>query len=149
GNGPHEYFGRLGFRDTVELCEPVVYTYSIVNNNNPGLEQAIVTSTVKGVEDVINDVLKGAGPVVGSILCAGLFTLLVDKLLGILFGGCDGLVAAGSMSYLTGRDLQDQMLQQGSGTPRGFQTSTRTELGNPPTTCQNSNYLVFTTITQT
>jgi hypothetical protein len=53
------------------------------------------------------------------------------------------------MAYVTGRDVQDQLLQQGSGTPRKFQTSTRSELGNPPTTCQNSNYLVFTSVTQT
>lgn len=146
-NGRYEYSGRLGFIDTVELCEPVLFTYSIVNNNNPDLERTIVMKILKGIEGGISDALKGAAPVVG-ILGAGLFTWLADTLLGIAFGGCDGLVAAGSMTYLTGRDVQDQMLQQGSGTPRKFQTSTRTELGNPPTTCQNSNYLVFTSITQ-
>ena len=150
-NGDHIYdWDRLGFIGTVELCEPVLYTYSIVNSNNPGVEQTIVTMTVKGIEDLINDLFKSVmPPPLGSLYGAGLFAWLGDKLLSIAFGGCDGLVAAGSMMYLTGRDVQEQMLHQGSGMPRQFLTSTRTELGDPPTTCQNSNYLVFTSITQT
>jgi hypothetical protein len=147
--GDHVYdWDRLGFVGTVELCEQVIYIYSIVNNHETGPDQVIETIIVKAIEDSLNDLFKSKMGPLGSLYGAA-FAWLGDQLLSIAFGGCDGLVAAGSMAYLTGRDVQEQMLQQGSGTPRQFLTSTRSELGNPPTTCQNSNYLVVTSITQT
>jgi hypothetical protein len=150
-NGDHAV-GRsqLGLVGTVELCEPVLYTYSIVNNHDSDLEQAIVTIVVKATEDMINDFWKWLfGNIPGSLLGAGVTSYIFDQLLGFAFGGCDGLVAAGSMFYATGRDAQYQLLQQGSGTPRTFQTSTRSDRIPFPTDCQSSNYLVFTSIIQT
>jgi hypothetical protein len=147
-HGPYDW-DRIGFIGIVELCEPVVYTYSIVNNHDVTAMQIYYTIIVKALEDSLNDLFKAWDPYFTGSEIGAFFSWLGDQLLAVAFGGCDCLVAAGTMAYVTGRDVQDQLLQQGSGTPRKFQTSTRSELGNPPTTCQNSNYLVFTSVTQT
>jgi len=62
------------------------------------------------------------------------------------FGGCDGLVAAETIFYRTGRDVQEQLLLHGGGAPRKFQTSTRIENGDVPSGCRQSSYLVFSSI---
>jgi hypothetical protein len=147
-NGVHLLDDRLAITRLVELCEPVVFTYSIVNNHDSGDEAIVVGVIVKGLEDWVNDLLKAALPVpLGSIAGAGV-AAFADRLVGLAFGGCDGVVAAEAIAYSNGRNVQQQIANHGSGVPRTFETSTRNLREDFPWGCNSSSYLVFTSITQ-
>lgn len=148
-NGDHQLGGRLAITRTVELCEPIIYTYSIVNNHDSGDLATVSGVIVKGVGDWINDLLKGgSSSLSGSFFGAGVISWLADKLVGWAFGGCDGLVAAEAIVYETGLKVQHQITDHGSGTPRRFATSTRNLRGDAPSGCNSSSYLIYTSITQ-
>lgn len=138
----------FGLTAVVELAEPVVFVYAIVNNHDSGDEAAVTGAIVKGIEDRLTDALKSAAGPLGTILGAGL-SWLGDELLGFAFGGCDGLVAAEAITYRGGRDVYAQIASHGTGTPRKFETSTRNLRTDYPSGCQDSSYLVGTSITIT
>jgi hypothetical protein len=148
GTGDHELEGRLALTATAELCEPVIFTYTISNNSHSD-DDTITGLVIQTVEDHINDWLKGLAskllpPVLDAILAAGL-TWLYDKYVAFAFGGCDGLVAAEAIVYDTGQHVQRQL----SGTPPRFEASTRNlAQGTPPDGCNSSSYLIYTSITQ-
>ena len=145
---------RFAIPATVELAEPVVFFYVITNNHDSGDEATITGLIVKGLEDSVNDALKSKKPDgadlgdLGSILGAGLISRLADQLVGFVFGGCDGLVAAEAISYHKGRDVNTQIATHGTGTPRKFEASTRNLRDDYPSGCHDSDYLVFTSITE-
>jgi hypothetical protein len=157
-NGSHDLSDRLGLDAVVELPEPVVFTYSIVNSHDTDTdaEKTLETQIAKGVDDFINDAIKGAiegeakSTIVGSLLGTALVGWLTDWLnseLAFAFGGCDGLVAAEAITYPSGRAVATQIAEHGSGTPRIWETSTRNLREDYPTNCQSSSYLIFTSIT--
>lgn len=137
----------FGFPGFVELAEPVVFVYAIVNSHDSGDQATVTGIVVKAIDDVLNDAFKSAAWLAGAILGAGL-GWLTDKLLGFAFGGCDGLVAAEAITYRSGRDLHAQIASHGAGTPRTFETSTRNLRADYPSGCQDSSYLVGTSIAE-
>jgi hypothetical protein len=150
-NGLYQLGERLAITRAIELCEPVVFSYSIVNNHDSGDEATIVAVIVKGIDDYVNDLVKEAlkqsVPIVGSLLGAG-FAWLTERLVGFAFGGCDGLVAAETIVYATGGKVQGQLASYGTGVPRTYQASTRNLREDFPSGCRSSSYLVYTSITQ-
>jgi hypothetical protein len=120
--------------DTVELCEPVILSWSIVNSGN-SLVASILT---KATEDVVNDALKDVVPVLGSIGGA-IASAVLDSGLAFAFGGCDGIVAVGAASYPSGRILQEAVLQSPG---RKFTGSTPYTGSNSNFGCGNSHYTV-------
>lgn len=120
----------------VELCEPVVLTYSIVNSGNSNLAKAIVTALATAGAQATSDFLKNlinppskveayTVPAPGSLtdglttavvsglgggLVAGIpgaaLTFLVNSLLAIMFTDCDGVVATGIKGFQKGQDLE-------------------------------------------
>jgi hypothetical protein len=150
-NGLHPLDERLAITRVIELCEPVVFSYTIVNNHDSGDEAMVVAVIVKGIDDYVNDLVKEAlkptVPIVGSLLGAG-FAWLTERLVGFAFGGCDGLVAAEAIVYATGTKVQAQLASHGVGVPRTFHESTRNLREDFPWGCRSSSYLVYTSITQ-
>ncbi len=147
-NGDHLLDDRLALTGIVEPCEPVIYTYTIVNNHQSGDEATVTGVIIKGLENWVNDLLKSALPQpLGSLAGAGI-AALADRLVGWAFGGCDGLVAAEAIVYADGQKVQQQITSHGTGVPRKFETSTRNLNDNPPFGCHSSSYLIFTSITQ-
>jgi hypothetical protein len=150
-NGLHQLDERLAITRVIELCEPVVFSYAIVNSHDSGDEATIVAAIVKGIDDYVNDqvkdALKKSAPIVGSLLGAG-FAWLTERLVGFAFGGCDGLAAAETIVYAGGGEAQRQLASHGAGVPRTSQASTRNLREDFPWGCRSSSYLVFTSITQ-
>jgi hypothetical protein len=66
---------------TVELCERLVCSYMIINSDNSDTASFIAETTAKGLEDWINDLLKGT-PVLANDIYAG--ASLSGSLLGAL-----------------------------------------------------------------
>jgi hypothetical protein len=149
-NGAHPLDERLAITRVAELCEPVVFTYSIVNSHDSEEAATVTAIVIKGIDDFVNDLLKESLesiPVFGNVLGAG-FGWLADRLVGFAFGGCDGLVAAEAIPYATGSEVQGQLAAHGAGTPRKFATSTRNLRDDFPADCRASSYLVVTSITR-
>ncbi len=108
---------------TVELCEAVVFNYLVVNNGHADqktIDTALVSAGKALTTDSTDSLGKslGAGvgvivgveiagtilaPVIGSLL-GSLAGWLLDKLGGIVFADCDGLVAAEQLA-MTGVEL--------------------------------------------
>jgi hypothetical protein len=187
GTGGHALY-NLNFDGVVELCEPVVFTYSIVNSGNSDLAKLIVGGMVSGAASFASDRIKGlvnppnkalavtlredilremtvaptdvplaildvtsvlvegtAGPplvgsVLGSVLAAG-----INALVGVAFANCDGVVAAKSVNFSSGRRLRELLLAS-----RGVVKGQTQNLGtDTPLTCfGNSSYTVFWSIGQ-
>jgi hypothetical protein len=146
----------------LEMCEPVVLVYSILNSGDADkLRVALETVMVKGTEDFVNDVSKheleklgslgiatAGGVLVGSFLGA-LAAFMIDELATWLLGGCDGLVAAQTITYRRGRDLRDQIALHGA---QGMVTGSTQFLASPDDSsgplCNNSSYTVFSTTSE-
>ena len=110
---------------TVDLAEPMSFSYQIVNNGSADQSKILaalaggsnslslaVTSSMevdigKGIAKIISAALGGAikasVPVVGSIL-APVEDWLMGQLTSIVFADCDGVVAVG-LEAMMGRDL--------------------------------------------
>jgi hypothetical protein len=101
----------------VELCERMVASYMIVNSGDDSKAPFVVSTAAKGLEDWINDLLKGtnilkddifaAASLSGSLLGA-LAAVGIETALSIAFGGSDGVVAVGSQPF-SGRALQQAL----------------------------------------
>ena len=107
----------------VELCERMVASYMIVNAGSDSDKTPFVVATAsKGIEDWINDLLKGtnilkddifaAASLSGSLLGA-LAAVGIETALSIAFGGSDGVVAVGSQPF-SGRALQHGLGSDGA-----------------------------------
>jgi hypothetical protein len=146
-NGNHPLFTNLQFGPaTVELCEPVMLSWSIANSNDSDTESFVVSALIKATEDVVNDVLKDAVPVLGSIGGA-IFAAALDYGLGFALGGCNGIVAVGATPhYPNGRVLQQAVLQSSGGRLTGAvpYEGTNSRFG-----CGNSHYAINWSISQT
>lgn len=146
-NGNHPLFTNLQFGPaTVELCEPVMLSWSIANSNDSDIESFVVSVLIKAAEDVVNDLLKGAVPVLGSIGGA-IFAALLDYGLGFALGGCNGIVAVGATPpYPNGRVLQKAVAQSPGGKLTGHvpYEGTNSRFG-----CGNSHYTVNWSILRT
>jgi hypothetical protein len=111
----------------VELCERMVASYMIVNSGDDGKAPIVISTAAKGLEDWINDLLKGtnilkddifaASSLSGSLLGA-LAAVGIETALSIAFEGSDGVVAVGSQPF------SDRALQQalGAGAAVSIQT---------------------------
>jgi hypothetical protein len=140
----HHRLDNLRFGpDTVELGEPALLSWSIVNSGS-NLAASIL---VKATEDSVDDGLKAAmsgllGPVTGDILGAiggAIFSSILDSALGFAFGGCDGIVDVGSVVYPNGRILQKAVLAS----PGWGLTGSTSYTGNgAPPNCTNPRYTV-------
>jgi hypothetical protein len=163
-NGVHDL--ELQFNAIpVELCEPLVFVYSIVNSGNSDVADTVMDAMQKGGEDYVNDLLKslanpdnnaiiggievlaeaGGGPtIVGSLLGAAA-GILLDKWLslvyGLIFADCDGTVASESVAFQKARDLQQMIRNKGV---NGTYTPPATVHHNldAPTGCRHSLYKV-------
>ena len=62
-NGTYHYSDRVLIGPiTVELCEPLIFTYSIVNKSDldtsVNVAKAVIATVQKGTEDYVNDLVK-------------------------------------------------------------------------------------------
>ncbi len=115
----------------VELCEPVVFNYSVVNNGHA--DQSTVTAFLtKGGEQLIELGLGVSGP---------LADWLLDQFFSVVFADCDGWVVVDQHRF-TGRDLHLE-------TVNGL-TCTQPYAGyDSPTGCgANSEYEVTWSVTR-
>lgn len=138
-NGEHQLFTNVQFPLTnVDLCEPALMSWSIVNADNSAVEKVAVTIMVKAAEDMINDGFKALLGPIGS-LGGALASAVLDEGLAFAFGGCDGVVAVGSASFATGRLLQQAVILAPSGQLTGSvpYTGSNSNFG-----CGNSHYTV-------
>lgn len=139
-SGPGQMYQKLQFGpDTVELCEPAMLSWSIVNSGNSW----IVSILVKATEDFANDwIKKGIGngdpTLLGSIFGA-FFSAVLESAFGFAMGGCDGIVAVGAVPYPNGRVLQKAVLQSSG---RKLTGSTLYEGKNSKFGCGNSHYTI-------
>jgi hypothetical protein len=120
-------------------------SWSIANSNDSDTESFVVSALIKAAEDVVNDVLKGAVPVLGSIGGA-IFAAALDYGLGFALGGCNGIVAVGATPhYPNGRVLQQAVLQSSGGRLTGAvpYEGTNSRFG-----CGNSHYAINWSISQ-
>jgi hypothetical protein len=161
----------------IELCEPAVLTYSIVNSGNKDVAGTLKNIILKGGEDYVNDVMKslaapdpttidffgadfvtnvgGGATIFGSLLGAGVGVaidyvvgdLLLTPLLNFVFADCDGVVAAEPIGYQKGRDLQRLIANTGS--QQKYQSFTRHLGSDSKEGCGgNSDYTVYWSIVQ-
>jgi hypothetical protein len=119
---------------TMELCEPVFFTYTIVNTGNGDAATAIQSAIVSGAESLVNSVVKSlatpgpkslnldgirvpanyAGTTIlgvtpGAIIGAlGEFVVgsLLNYALSLVFTDCDGVVVVDQRGFQKGRDVQ-------------------------------------------
>jgi hypothetical protein len=122
----------------VELCEPVVFVYSIVNCGNSD-STAVMATMQKSGADYIDTALKslpnatnsliisaaetGSAAILGSLLGPGaalatrLISAGVDELIsgltGLFFQNCDGAVAIEAVGFQKARELQQMIRTQG------------------------------------
>ena len=148
---------------TVDLAEPVSFSYIVVNNGNTdqtkilaalasGSDSLSLASSASLAEQVAKGVVKWVSlkivgllaidvPVIGSAL-KKIETWLLGKLTDTLFKSCDGLVAV-EVRAIMGRDLY---MQSGNGT-KTLKGSTRHPGSTSPANCgAASDYEVFWTI---
>jgi hypothetical protein len=186
GAGGHALF-NLGLDGVVELCEPVVFSYSIVNSGDHDLAKTVVNGALSAAANFASDQIKGlvnppnkapaltlfhddvqrltvppneipldlvdvtnvlvgstAGPplvggVLGAVLSAG-----VNSLVGLAFAKCDGVVAAKSLSFSTGRRVRELLLTNQNTGVRG---QSQTQGTDSPSGCfGNSLYTVYWSI---
>lgn len=135
GTGSHPVdLGMSLNRVPIELCEPFIYFYVILNqgNTNSTTTDAVAQIIAKGAEDYLNDQFKnllnpasnysflglietgaladaGGGPFLIASLIGAAVAVGLDAALSALLANCDGLVASGTVSYLNGRTLQQQL----------------------------------------
>ncbi len=123
GTGSHpQGVGMSLNRVSVELCEPFVYVYFILNNGHQDstTRDVIAQTVVKAAEDYVNDQFKallkdsiltgaGDGPILVASLLGAAVAEALDKALSAVFADCDGTVASGTVSYRNGRMLQQQV----------------------------------------
>lgn len=147
----------------LELCEPVVMAYSILNTGDPDkLRNALITAMVKGTEDFVNDVAKdqaknnlgalgmaAAGGFLGGSLLGAAIAVLLEEFVAWLLTGCDGLVAAEAITYRRGRDVQDKIAMHGV---QGKVIGSTQFLASPDDSsgplCNDSSYTVFSSIAE-
>ncbi len=145
---------NLMFRpQLVELGEPVVFTYTIVNTSKGSAVATTLQSLiVKGAQAVASAELKSTiaalgifgsavlGPAVGAVI-----GIVLDPLLALVFADCDGVVAAESRTWL-GRDLQKLV----TGAHQKYQVSTEHFGSDSNAGCgsDNSDYVVNWSITE-
>jgi hypothetical protein len=112
---------------TVELCERLVCSYMIINAGNSDTASFVAETTAKGLEDWINDLLKGtpvlaadvyAGASLSGSLLGALVAVGIEKVLSIAFGGSDGVVGVETQPF-NGRTLQKTL---GDGNKISIQT---------------------------
>jgi hypothetical protein len=136
GTGGYEIYNLDFGPSIVELCEPLAFTYSIVNSGNSSgaasILSALITAGVQATGDFLKSQISPPSQVqaytvpspgslsdgltttvvsgLGGGLLAGIpgaaLTYLVNQLLGIVFADCDGVVATGVKGYQKGRDLE-------------------------------------------
>ncbi|GAC1347237.1 MAG: hypothetical protein NVSMB27_12250 [Ktedonobacteraceae bacterium] len=162
-DGIYSFGSNLTYEPVVlDLCEPIVLAYSIVNSGDADkIRDALITAMVKGTEDFVNDVVKqgvkdysdiaiaaAEGSLTGSLLGAAI-AVLIDLLVTWLLTGCDGLVAAETITYRRGRDVQDQIALHGV---QGKVTGSTQFLASPDDSsgplCNDSSYTVFSSIAE-
>jgi hypothetical protein len=154
----------------VELCEPLVFSYMIVNSGHTDAS-TVFGAIQKGGEDYVNDLLKsltnpdsnaviggieilaeaGGGPTLaGSLIGAAAGIILDDylnMLYGLIFRDCDGTVASETVGFRNARDLQAVIRSQGIG---GKYSPPPTVHHNrdAPTGCRHSLYKTFWSATE-
>ena len=101
--------------DTVELGEPVMFSWTVANSEDSGIGGSLVSVLSKATEDYVNDQLKGliggGDPTFLGSFAGALFAALLDSILPHVFNNCDGIVAVGETSYPNGRALQKAVLE--------------------------------------
>jgi hypothetical protein len=107
--------------DTVELGEPVMFSWLVANSGDSSIAAPLASVLGKATEDYVNDQLKGligdanvygvTDPTFLGSFAGALFAVLLDSILSHLFSDCDGIVAVGETSYPNGRALQKAVLE--------------------------------------
>jgi hypothetical protein len=154
-NGTYHYSDRVLIGPiTVELCEPLIVTYSIVNKSDSdtsvNVAKAVIATVQKGTEDYVNDLVKDgkitfSGSLEGATFAA-LLDLAVSEIEANLFENCDGVVVADSKNFFRGRAIQELVATAGVA---GKFTSTAQYVGTEdPGDCEISNYKVSVSISQ-
>jgi len=159
----------------VELCEPVFFTYTIVNTGDQGTATAIQSAIVSGAESLVNSVVKSlatpgpkslnlngvrvpanyAGTTIlgvtpGAIIGAlGEFVVgsLLSCALSFVFADCDGIVVVDQRGFQKGRDVQQ--LFAGLDATANYNQATRFLGSDSPDGCfSNSDYTVHWSISR-
>ncbi len=153
----------------MELCEPVFFSYTIVNTGNQDAANAIQSAIVSGAESLVNSVLNSlatpgpksiafngvklatsyAGATIlgvapGAIIgVLGEFVVgsLLSYVLSFVFADCDGVVVVDQQGFQKARDVQQ--LFAGLDSSENFNESTRFLGSDSPDGCfANSDYTV-------
>ena len=128
----------------VDLCEPVIFIYTITNSGNSDRSDALQTALLKTSEDYINDFLKaaanpatfsaglvdtatgsminagnlltdaGGGPIFLGSLAGAFAAVAIETALSAIFSDCDGPIANQQVCF-QGRVLQSTIQTGGSG----------------------------------
>jgi hypothetical protein len=126
-------FGMSLNRVSVELAEPFIYFYVILNKSitDTTTENIVAQAIAKAAEDFLADLLKqqlnpatnltilgldtgivldaGGGPFLIASVAAAVIAEGLDLVLSDIFANCDGMVASGTISFKNGRALQQQV----------------------------------------
>jgi hypothetical protein len=91
--------------DTVELCEPVMYSWTVLNSENSALAGPLEALLEQVTQAAVGESLLSGG-FIGSVLGG-----MAGYGLSLAFSGCDGIVDVGETSYPNGRALQKAVLE--------------------------------------
>jgi hypothetical protein len=160
---------------TTELCEPVFFTYTIVNTGNQSAATAIQNAIVSGAESLVNSVVKSLatpGPksisfngvkvatdysgttilgVTPGAIIGALGELVVGSLLSYalsyVFADCDGIVVVDQQGFQKARDVQQLFATLDPGA--AYTQGTRFLGSDSPDGCfSNSDYTVHWSISR-
>ena len=169
-NGTYQLYVKFS-PVAVELCEPLVFVYMIVNSGNSDVSGTVFSAMQKGGEDYVNDLLKslvspddsavigavtvlaeaGGGPtIVGSLIGAAAGIILDDYLnmvYGLIFKDCDGTVASETVGFQNARNLQALIRSQGAGGTYSPPATVHHNL-DAPSGCRHSLYKTFWSATE-
>jgi hypothetical protein len=124
--------------DTVELGEPVMFSWMVANSGNSSVAGPLASVLGKGTDDFVNDVLKGligdtnetggTDPTFLGSFAGALSAAMLDGVLSHLFNDCDGIADIGATSFPNGRALQKAVLES----PGHLLTGTVRYVGEDP-----------------
>ena len=164
-NGYHSINCVLG-PFVVELCEPVIFIYTLFNSGNSDAD-TLQTALLKASEDYINDYFKaaanpatfsegllqtelgdtinagnlltdpGGGPVFVGSLAGAFAAVAIETVLSMIFSSCDGQIANQQVCF-QGRVLQSTIQTSGSGGKYSHRIEHFARAADPNALCNDS-----------
>ena len=91
----------------MDLCEPVAFSYTVVNSGNSDIATSIISTITKGTEDFLNDLFKALTNPSSNILVQGVGEVLTDAgggpvLIGSIVGSATALLIDPSWAHSWG-----------------------------------------------